>query len=71
VVKDAHGLAIYVADITYRSDVIKLHIDLLATARSGKPRAGAAKAGPDRNVARLKAADDAAIRVSRRARLSS
>jgi hypothetical protein len=27
---DGDGVAIYVADITYRSEVIRLHIDLLA-----------------------------------------
>jgi GntR family transcriptional regulator len=32
---DEKGTAIYVADITYRSDAIKLHIDLLAGARAG------------------------------------
>lgn len=34
VVVDGRGLAIYVADITYRSDAIKMHIDLLAGTRS-------------------------------------
>jgi GntR family transcriptional regulator len=34
VVKDAADVAIYVADITYRSDAIKLHIDLLANSRA-------------------------------------
>jgi GntR family transcriptional regulator len=33
VVIDGSGVAIYVADITYRSDVIKLYIDLLASSR--------------------------------------
>ncbi len=33
VVSDETRTAIYVADITYRSDAIKLHIDLLANAR--------------------------------------
>ena len=27
---DGDGVAIYVADITYRSEVVRLHIDLLA-----------------------------------------
>lgn len=38
VVTDAKGVVIYVAEITYRSDVIALHIDLLArsTARDGR-----------------------------------
>jgi GntR family transcriptional regulator len=31
---DERGVAIYVADITYRSDAIKMHIDLLAGTRS-------------------------------------
>ena len=35
VVLDSGGVAIYVADISYRGDVIKLHVDLLANARSG------------------------------------
>jgi GntR family transcriptional regulator len=34
VVIDDKGVAIYVADIIYRSDAIKLHIDLLAGARA-------------------------------------
>jgi GntR family transcriptional regulator len=33
VVIDNRGIAIYVADIIYRSDAIKLHIDLLAGSR--------------------------------------
>ena len=32
------GVAIYVADITYRSEVIKLHIDLLANSRGPQRR---------------------------------
>jgi hypothetical protein len=31
---DRNDVAIYVADITYRSDAIQLHIDLLAPARA-------------------------------------
>ena len=31
---DGNGIAIYVADITYRSDAIQLHIDLLAPSRA-------------------------------------
>ncbi|MBO0759339.1 MAG: UTRA domain-containing protein, partial [Bradyrhizobiaceae bacterium] len=34
VVLDAKGIAIYVADIIYRSDAIKLHIDLFAGSRT-------------------------------------
>ena len=67
VVKDAAGIAVYVADITYRSDVIKLHIDLLANSRAAKLRPRAIKAA----VERLRPADDTAMRGSRRARLSS
>src|SRR6266571_5012106 len=43
VVIDAEGVAIYVADITYRSDVIKLHIDLLANSRWARPLAPRSK----------------------------
>lgn len=39
VVIDDAGTAIYIADITYRSDAIKLHIDLLGGARA-RSRAG-------------------------------
>lgn len=47
VVIDERGIAIYVADIVYRSDAIKMHIDLLAGTRgsrrgSSRPRAGKA-----------------------------
>jgi hypothetical protein len=31
---DGSGIAIYVADITYRSEVVRLHIDLLAHSTS-------------------------------------
>ena len=34
VVVDENGIAIYIADITYRGDVVKLHIDLFARRRS-------------------------------------
>lgn len=64
VVIDAAGIAVYVADITYRSDVIKLHIDLLANAR----RSNAAAAADESNVTRLHGAPD---NGSRRPRLSS
>jgi GntR family transcriptional regulator len=44
VVVDQKGTAIYVADIIYRSDAIKLHIDLLASARAaGKGRSAKAR----------------------------
>lgn len=39
VVIDDKGVAIYVADITYRSDAIKLHIDLFAGARASARQA--------------------------------
>jgi hypothetical protein len=41
---DGTGVAIYVADIIYRSEVIKLHIDLLASRRTARPSRTAAKA---------------------------
>jgi GntR family transcriptional regulator len=43
VVIDGTGVAIYVADIIYRSEVIKLHIDLLANTRTARPSRTAAK----------------------------
>jgi GntR family transcriptional regulator len=36
VVVDAQGIAIYVAEIIYRGDCVKLRIDLLDQARSGR-----------------------------------
>ena len=36
VVVDAQGIAIYVAEIIYRGDCVKLHIDLLENARGGR-----------------------------------
>ena len=50
---DEKGMAIYVADIIYRSDVIKLHIDLLANTR-----AAAAASGP-RSAQRLEQRSEA------------
>lgn len=41
VVIDESDIAIYVADITYRSDCVKLHMSLFGNARGGKPRSGA------------------------------
>jgi GntR family transcriptional regulator len=38
VVVDAQGIAIYVAEIIYRGDCVKLHIDLLENARGGRSR---------------------------------
>jgi GntR family transcriptional regulator len=43
VVVDKRGVAIYVADIVYRSDAIKMHIDLLAGARGSKRPVASAK----------------------------
>ncbi len=52
VVIDDQGVAIYVADITYRSDVVKLHIDLLDGssdgARDALERRGASDGEPGR-----------------------
>lgn len=48
VVIDSRGTAIYVADIVYRSDAIKMHIDLFAGTRGSKKspnRARSVKAG--------------------------
>ena len=55
VVIDNDGVAIYVADITYRSDAIKLHIDLFAGVRSQR--------GVDKVEPRL--GDDTASRSTR------
>ena len=44
VVIDKNGIAIYVADIIYRSDAIKLHIDLLASSRGSAESAVRARA---------------------------
>ena len=41
---DDKSVTIYVADIIYRSDAIKLHIDLLAGTRATLRRARLAKA---------------------------
>lgn len=45
VVVDASGVAIYVADVTYRSDRMKLEIGLLAPPGGGRRRNGAARCG--------------------------
>lgn len=45
VVVDHTGLAIYVADIVYRSDAIKLHIDLLAETRGIRESGGRQRRG--------------------------
>lgn len=67
VVIDAAGVAIYVADLTYRSDVIKLHIDLLANARASARKTPVGDAA----VARLRATGGNGNASSRRTRLSS
>ena len=85
VVIDAAGIAIYVADITYRSDVIKLHIDLLANSRAAAGRIGSPKSAATKSAAAKSAAtkprtdsavprvppDDASVPASRGPRLSS
>lgn len=43
VVIDGKGVAIYVADITYRSEAIQLHIDLLANSRATPDSPGRAR----------------------------
>jgi len=43
VVIDGKGVAIYVADITYRSEAIQLHIDLLANSRAASDSPGRAR----------------------------
>lgn len=43
VVIDRNGIAIYVADIVYRNDCVKLHIELLDDAKRGKPAASRKK----------------------------
>jgi len=49
---DGKGTAIYVADIIYRSDAIKLHIDLLAGTRAGRrDKAAKTRAGGETAVA--------------------
>ena len=63
VVIDGKGVAIYVADITYRSEAIQLHIDLLANSRAAsespgrvRPAKGAPRAqnrGVNRRPSRL------------------
>lgn len=40
---DESGVAIYIADITYRGDVVKLHIDLFARTRSHATNSGSGK----------------------------
>lgn len=49
IVIDDKGVAIYVADIIYRSDAIKLQIDLLAGARASSRSAGRARTAKARS----------------------
>lgn len=51
VVIDDRGVAIYVADIIYRSDAVKLHIDLLAGARNAQQAAGNGRPSKSRSGA--------------------
>lgn len=71
VVIDADGIAIYVADLTYRSDVIKLHIDLLANSRAAARKTRDNDAEATRGVTRLRSIATDGARAPRRARLSS
>jgi GntR family transcriptional regulator len=50
IVTDSKNTAIYVADIIYRSDAIKMHIDLLAGTRMSKKSPGRARAVKARNA---------------------
>ena len=61
IVIDDAGVAIYVADIIYRSDVIKLHIDLFAGSRPP----GASRPGKDSKTPALErtASDDSQSRL--------
>jgi GntR family transcriptional regulator len=49
IVIDDKGVAIYVSDIIYRSDAIKLQIDLLAGARASSRSAGRARTAKARS----------------------
>jgi GntR family transcriptional regulator len=62
VVIDDKGVAVYVADIIYRSDAIKLYIDLLAGTRASSRSAGRARPAQARSTA----AGNALFPVSRR-----
>jgi GntR family transcriptional regulator len=50
VVIDAGGTAIYVADIVYRSDAIKMHIDLLASTRGSRESSSRRRTGKSRGA---------------------
>jgi len=66
VVIDRRGVAIYVAEIVYRNDCVKLHIDLLPRSR---PRAGAGKVArkPTKSRPRAAGAGDGARMHARKA----
>ncbi|HVY57886.1 MAG TPA: GntR family transcriptional regulator [Xanthobacteraceae bacterium] len=49
---DRHDVAIYVADIIYRSDAIQLHIDLLAHTRAASGNGRSPKTGKSKRAAR-------------------
>ncbi|MNC87800.1 hypothetical protein D3C83_35580 [compost metagenome] len=46
VVKNREGVALYVADITYRNDCVKLYIDLFGRAKSRAKLVAAVAAAP-------------------------
>jgi GntR family transcriptional regulator len=69
VVIDGEGIAIYAADIIYRSDVVKLHIDLLANSGKVRQRAATVKSSGIATVAKLPRSGNG--RQSPRTRLSS
>ena len=60
VVIDRSGVAIYVAEIVYRNDCVKLHIDLLERSR---PRAGASAVGRERTKSASRAARGGGTRM--------
>lgn len=71
VVTDTGGIAIYVADVIYRSDAIKMHIDLLGNAKSRAGRSNGGKSAGGRSIGRLARAQKAVGRQARRERLST
>ncbi len=68
---DAAGIAIYAADITYRSDVIKLHIDLLANSRAAQSALDTTQDRAAPGVTALNRASSAGSRRIPRSRLLS
>jgi GntR family transcriptional regulator len=61
VVVDERGIAIYVADIIYRSDAIKLHIDLLSGSRGSSK--SAVRRGPVKGRRQVAGATSGASRL--------